>query len=55
VTAGDDGTIRFWDVHPETRSPAQLAELIRCGVPLKWVGGALQPSVLPDCQKPAAK
>jgi WD40 repeat protein len=55
VSAGADGTMRIWDVHLETRSPAQLAELIRCGVPLKWVGEALQPSVLPDCQKPAAK
>jgi WD40 repeat protein len=36
VTASADKTVRVWDVSPETRTPKQLAALIRCRVPVRF-------------------
>ena len=33
VTFAEDGTVRRWDVRPETRSPAELTKLLRCAAP----------------------
>ena len=47
VTASEDKTAKIWDVHLETRSPAEIAALVRCRVPWRLDEGRLLPTT-PD-------
>lgn len=38
VTVSEDGKARIWDSAPEARTAAQIANLIRCHVPLRFGG-----------------
>jgi WD40 repeat protein len=46
LTASEDCTARIWDVHPETRSPAEIAELVSRWVPWRLEGEQLVPVTL---------
>jgi WD40 repeat protein len=55
ATASEDNTVRVWDVHLETRSPAEVAALVRCHVPWRLEAGVLLEAT-PDpvaCAPPA--
>jgi WD40 repeat protein len=41
VTASKDRTAKVWDTHPETRTPAEIAALVRCHAPWQLEAGVL--------------
>lgn len=47
MTASGDSTAKVWDVRLETRSPAEIAALVRCRVPWRLDEGRLLPTT-PD-------
>lgn len=43
VTASFDQTAKIWDVHLETRSPSEIAALVKCRIPWRLEEGKLVP------------
>jgi WD40 repeat protein len=54
ISAGNDGRLVAWDLTRRERSAAELAEIVRCRVPLRLEGDAALPRDL-DFDDPACK
>jgi WD40 repeat protein len=44
LTGSTDGAFRLWQLREESRSPEQIAAILKCRVPWQLVGNALQPA-----------
>ncbi|HZJ67464.1 MAG TPA: hypothetical protein VFD36_28345, partial [Kofleriaceae bacterium] len=57
ISGGDDGRLVTWDLTRRARSAAELAEIVRCRVPLRLEGNVALPRDLdysdPTCRSPS--
>jgi hypothetical protein len=54
VSGGNDGRLVTWDLAQRERSAAELAEIVRCRVPLRLEGDVALPREV-DFDDPACK
>jgi WD40 repeat protein len=54
ISGGNDGRLAIWDLSQRTRSAAELADIVRCRVPLRLDGDVALPRDLdfddPKCR-----